>query len=167
MKLDLEKLFCGDAAEIPVDCNLVFSDLLYATYCPIKKDVHVFGRAYSKADVNFLELHVDFTFEGFCDRCAEPVERKMEFDVSKILVEDLQNEDDGDDEYVVVENRQIDLYELIREELILFLPSKILCKPDCKGLCPKCGKNLNIEKCDCKKDVDPRMEALLQLLDEE
>lgn len=167
MKLDLEKLFCGDTAEIPVECDLDFSDLLYATYCPIKKGVHVSGRAYSKADVNFLKLNVSFTFDGFCDRCAEPVERQMEFEVDKILVEDLQNEDDGDDEYVVVENRQIDIQELIREELILFLPSKILCKPDCKGLCPKCGKNLNVEKCDCKKDVDPRMEALLQLLDEE
>lgn len=167
MKLDLEKLFCGDAAEIPVECDLDFSDLLYATYYPIKKGVHVSGCAYSKADVNFLKLNVSFTFDGFCDRCAEPLERQMEFEVNKILVEDLQNEDDGDDEYVVVENRQIDLQELIREELILFLPSKILCKPDCKGLCPKCGKNLNVEKCDCKKEVDPRMEALLQLLDEE
>ena len=57
--------------------------------------------------------------------------------------------------------------EFITEEVNLFLPSKILCKPDCKGLCYKCGKNLNLGDCGCKKDVDPRMEALLQLLDEQ
>lgn len=45
------------------------------------------------------------------------------------------------------------------------MPTKMLCKPDCKGLCCKCGKNLNDGPCDCQKDVDPRLEALLQLLD--
>ena len=41
------------------------------------------------------------------------------------------------------------------------------CSEECKGLCPTCGKNLNHEKCNCKKEVDPRMAALLQLLDED
>ena len=53
----------------------------------------------------------------------------------------------------------------MREELLLFFPTKMLCKPDCKGLCCKCGKNLNDGPCDCQKDVDPRLESLLQLLD--
>ena len=46
------------------------------------------------------------------------------------------------------------------------LPSKFLCDDDCKGLCPKCGANLNEGPCECKKDIDPRFEALLSLLDE-
>ncbi len=71
------------------------------------------------------------------------------------------------DDYIVVESGVLDLDELVEEEVQLFLPSKMLCSDDCKGLCAKCGKNLNLGKCDCKKDVDPRMAALLQLLDEE
>ena len=59
----------------------------------------------------------------------------------------------------------LDLSDLLREELLLFFPTKMLCKPDCKGLCCKCGKNLNDGPCDCQKDVDPRLESLLQLLD--
>ena len=92
----------------------------------------------------------------------------MSFPVKKILVPKLANDADADfDEYVVVPNGILDLNEFITEEIQLFLPSKILCKPDCKGLCYKCGKNLNFGNCSCKKDVDPRMEALLQLLDEQ
>ena len=78
----------------------------------------------------------------------------------------MQNEND-DDDYIVVKNRVLDLQELVNEEVSLNLPTKILCSDDCKGLCPQCGANLNVSKCDCKKDVDPRLSALLQLLDEE
>ena len=82
------------------------------------------------------------------------------------VVEKLENEED-DDDYIVVSNRELDLDELVNEEVSLSLPNKILCKDDCKGLCPKCGANLNVKQCNCKKDVDPRMEALLQLLEDE
>ena len=47
---------------------------------------------------------------------------------------------------------------------MLELPTKVLCKEDCKGLCPKCGKDLNLGSCDCKtKDIDPRWQALSDL----
>ena len=50
------------------------------------------------------------------------------------------------------------------EDVVLNLPSKVLCKDDCKGLCPQCGKNLNDGPCDCKEPVDPRLAGLLELL---
>lgn len=98
-------------------------------------------------------------------RCAEPIQKPMSLSLHKILVEDLQNREDADDEYVLVQDSALDLSDLLREELLLFFPTKMLCKPDCKGLCCKCGKNLNDGPCDCQKDVDPRLESLLQLLD--
>ena len=102
---------------------------------------------------------------ALCDRCAEPIQKPMSLSLHKILVEDLQNREDADDEYVLVQDSTLDLSDLLREELLLFFPTKMLCKPDCKGLCCKCGKNLNDGPCDCQKDVDPRLESLLQLLD--
>lgn len=167
MKIDLKSLFNGNTDALQIDCKLHFDNLRYSTYYPIQKDVSVTGRAFTKADVAYLELQVSFLFNGFCDRCAEPVQRTMQFDLNKILAEDLQNHTDSDDDYLLIENHVLDLSRLIEEEIILFLPSKILCSEDCKGLCPKCGRNLNVEKCSCKQDVDPRMEVLLQLLDEE
>lgn len=166
MKIDLTELFNGSVDKKDIDYRLDLSNLTYSTYKPIKNDVVVKGSVFSKADVVYLDVDISFDFFGFCDRCAEDVKKNFDFKVKRIVVEKLENEND-DDDYIVVKNRELDLDELVSEEVSLSLPSKILCKEDCKGLCPKCGANLNVKKCDCKSDVDPRMEALLQLLDEE
>ena len=60
----------------------------------------------------------------------------------------------------------MDLDELIRTDILLELPTKFLCKEDCKGLCPTCGKNLNEGACNCQThQIDPRLEVLKQLID--
>lgn len=166
MKIDLTELFNGSVDKKDIDYRLDLSNLTYSTYKPIKNDVVVKGSVFSKADVVYLDVDISFDFFGFCDRCAEDVKKNFDLKVKRIVVERLENEND-DDDYIVVKNRELDLDELVSEEVSLSLPSKILCKEDCKGLCPKCGANLNVKKCDCKSDVDPRMAALLQLLDEE
>lgn len=166
MRIDLTNLFNGNDEVVFVDYTLNLENLIYSTYNPIKNGAQVKGSVYEKAEVVYLDLNVSFTFSGFCDRCAEDFKRAMSFDLNKILVQNLANDVDYDD-YIVAENGILDLDELIEEEVQLFLPSKMLCRDDCKGLCTKCGKNLNLGKCDCKSDVDPRMAALLQLLDEE
>lgn len=165
MKIDLTNLFNGSQTEIGIDTQFDFSSLIYSGYTPIKNGVHVTGRLFSKADVIYLDVCIKFAFYGFCDRCASDVEKEFSFDVHKIVTEKLQNEND-DDNYIIVENHILDLDDFVNEEVLLSLPTKILCSDDCKGLCPQCGTNLNVSKCDCKKDVDPRLEALLQLLDE-
>lgn len=168
MKVDVSNLFNGDSKPIKINYTLNLEDLVYSTYNPIKKGAAIKGSVFEKAGVVFLDVNVSFKFFGFCDRCAEEIVKDMSFPVKKILVPKLANDADKDfDEYVVVPNGVLDLDEFITEEINLFLPSKILCKPDCKGLCYKCGKNLNLGDCGCKKDVDPRMEALLQLLNEQ
>jgi uncharacterized protein len=167
MQLDFTNLFnCSDEI-INIDYNVKFVDFYYSTYQPLKNGVNVKGSAYCKADVVYMNLNVCFDFFGVCDRCADDFERQYSFDLNKIIVQKMEIENDDYDNYLVVENNILDLDELIYEEVQLFLPAKMLCKEDCKGICQKCGKNLNYEKCDCKKDVDPRMAALLQLLDEE
>lgn len=166
MKIDLTNLFNGSAYNIDVDYIVDLSRLSYGIYNPICDGVCVKGRLFTKADVVYLDIDVSFAFYGVCDRCAEDIKKDFFFNVKKIVVEELQNEKD-DDDYIIVHNRELDLDELINEEVSLSLPNKILCKEDCEGLCPQCGTNLNVKKCDCKKAVDPRMAALLQLLDEE
>lgn len=166
MVIDLTNLFNGADEVVPVDYTYHISDLIFDTYNPLKEPVQVSGRFYQEAGVVQCDLNVHFAFDGYCDRCAEAVHKSYEFPVQKVFVPRLDNNDDFED-YIVVSNASVDLDAFVREEILLFLPSKILCKDDCKGLCPKCGKNLNEGSCDCKKDIDPRMEALLQLLDEE
>ena len=166
MRIDLNNLLSENEKHLDINYKLDLSNLIYSTYNPIKNGVSVVGSLYSKADVLYLDINISFEFFGFCDRCAEEVKKDFGFNIKRIVVEKLENEED-DDDYIVVNNRELDLDELVNEEVSLSLPNKILCKDDCKGLCPKCGANLNFKQCDCKKDVDPRMAALLQLLEDE
>lgn len=167
MQIDLTNLFNASSEVIKVDYNVPLADFEYSSYKPLINGADVSGRAYCKADVVYLDLSISFDFVGVCDRCADEVKKRYSLDINKIVVPRLENENDDFDDYLVVENNLLDLDDLVYQEIQLFLPSKMLCKEDCKGLCSKCGKNLNFEKCSCKKEVDPRMEALLQLLDED
>ena len=166
MRIDLTNLFNGSNEVIPVNYSLDLSDLEYSGYNPLKNGVSVNGSVYAKAGVVYLDCSVAFDFFGVCDRCAEDISKNFGFKLEKILVSEMANDTDFDD-YIVVENGELNLDELIEEEITLFLPAKMLCSEDCKGLCMKCGKNLNLGNCSCQKEVDPRMAALLQLLDEE
>lgn len=165
MKINFTNLFNSTVDSIVINHNVDLSNFIYSTYNPIKDGVKVVGSAYSKADVVYLDINISFSFHGYCDRCADNVTKNYSFDLKRIIVDELQNEDN--DDYIVITNKELDLDELVSEEVSLFIPSKILCSDDCKGLCYQCGANLNVKKCDCKKDIDPRMEALLQLLEEE
>ena len=80
-----------------------------------------------------------------------------------MLVKALNTEND---EYVVCQDNQLDIDELVRADLFLELPNKVLCREDCKGLCGQCGKNLNFDSCECeKKPIDPRLAVLGKLLE--
>jgi len=69
--------------------------------------------------------------------------------------------------FLIGVNGILDLSEALREQILLDLPMQPLCKPDCRGLCPECGKNLNEGPCDCMKEViDPRLARLKELLQE-
>ena len=72
-----------------------------------------------------------------------------------------------DEDLIVAPEERLDLDGLLTEDILLDMPSKFLCKPDCKGLCPVCGKNRNREECSCQRqEGDPRLAALRQLLED-
>lgn len=98
-----------------------------------------------------------------CDRCLRevkvPVELQFERDVfsPEITNDELEEESDGG----VMNGYQLDIEVLVYNELLLNQPEKVLCKPDCKGICKKCGKDLNDGECGCDTFVpDPRMAVL-------
>ena len=79
-----------------------------------------------------------------------------------LLAETLENEEE--DDIVLLDNGEVDVGQLAYTAFILNMDTKHLCSEDCKGLCPGCGVNLNVEPCRCKKQADPRWAALEQLL---
>lgn len=167
MQLKLSNLFNQAEEKIDIDYHLDLADFVYGTYKPLTNGVDIKGSAYQRVGVVYLDLDVSFDFSGICDRCADEITKEYDINLHKILVQKMENDDDDFDDYIIVENQSLDLDELIWEEISLFLPAKMLCKEDCKGLCQQCGKNLNHEKCGCGKVVDPRLAALSDLLIDE
>lgn len=97
-----------------------------------------------------------------CSRCLNEVEREREVPIDVRFEPGLDVWDEGPGLYMLDANReQVDVGPALREELILALPDYSLCRPDCRGLCPQCGTDLNEEECGCVRETgDPRWEAL-------
>ena len=106
-----------------------------------------------------------------CDRCLNEVTIRAEIPFDLFYTPADAARDQGgerelferDLDFAVYENDQIDLDEMILEQLELSLPSRVLCREDCRGLCPQCGADLNAEQCQCKPQIDPRWQALADL----
>ncbi|MBO5944544.1 MAG: DUF177 domain-containing protein, partial [Clostridia bacterium] len=126
--------------------------------------IAVSGKIENNTGIVSLSGIAKFSATVVCSRCAEGFKKDFQVDIEHLLAKKLVNGDN--DDYIVVEDSMLDLSSLVCEDIIFSLPLRFLCDEECKGLCSKCGKNLNDGPCDCKKDVDPRMAALLQLLDD-
>ena len=130
---------------------------------PISRPVVVEGAVRNRAEVLYLELTAHTTLDAVCDRCGKEFLQEKAVSYGCILAEELQNEED--DEILLLEDGKVDVGELAREAFILDMDTKTLCSEDCKGLCPRCGADLNLGPCTCKKDVDPRLAVLAKLLE--
>jgi uncharacterized protein len=107
-----------------------------------------------------------------CGRCLEPFPLAVEQELDLFYLphrEDAEEEDEvelADREMVVTyyAGDRLDLGEMIREQLLLSVPMKRLCREACQGLCPQCGTNRNSAPCSCVPDADPRLAVLARLL---
>ncbi len=95
-----------------------------------------------------------------CDRCLESVEMPFEVSIDEelSLVDGQVVKDEDEEAITFLEEAKLDVDRLIYDEILVNWPAKVLCKRDCKGICPKCGQNLNQQDCGCDRTVlDPRM----------
>ena len=99
-----------------------------------------------------------------CDRCGRLFDREKVMLLDVPLAADV--EDEVSPEVFEIEGDGIDVSEVLETVFILDADTKSLCREDCKGLCPDCGKDLNDGPCGCTKPVDPRLAVLGQLLDD-
>jgi len=126
-------------------------------------------------DVNDIRIRAAYQgqFEVLCARCVEPVPVPIDGDFDLIFRPQAADAESGE-RAITVDETEIGYYEesgllledVVREQVLLSLPGRTLCTPDCKGLCPSCGQNLNSALCGCDKTlVDPRWNALAGLAD--
>ena len=159
MLLDLKKVFLTEGENLNAEYDLDLRDLDFNGTNPLNTPVKVSANAVNRAGVVNLAVTTKFEYTGPCDRCGEETITAFCYGFNHTLVRSLAGENEGD--YVETPDFQLDLDELVTTDVILELPSKHLCREDCKGLCPKCGKNLNKGECGCNlNEIDPRLEAL-------
>ena len=165
MLLGLSKIIDCPGASVPFSVSIDLSDLLYGESYPVSEPVEASGTVRNTAGVLVMTGSLHTTIHGVCDRCAVDFDRYVEFPLDVVLVTELSNEENEDEWVFPLEGDSADLEDIVRTVFVLNLDSKLLCKPDCKGLCCRCGKNLNDGPCSCQKELDPRFAALKQLLD--
>ena len=165
MLLGLSKIIDCPGASVPFSTSVDLSDLRYGESFPVTEPVLASGTVRNTAGVLMMTGTIHTTIHGVCDRCAADFERFVEFPIDVVLVTELSNEDSEDEWVFHLEADAADLEDIVRTVFVLNLDSKLLCSEDCKGLCCRCGKNLNEGPCSCQKEIDPRFAALKQLLD--
>ena len=105
-----------------------------------------------------------FVFAAMCDRCLTDVDVPMELSFDRVVFspEKLAEDEDAEaDDQTFMDGYQLDTEAFVHDEIIVNWPVKILCKDDCRGVCPVCGQNLNERECGCDTFVpDPRMAAI-------
>jgi len=116
---------------------------------------------------------LETTIEVACSRCLEltQVQVKKPFDLffrerdEAMFDEDEEVElNENDTRTAFFTGTKLAIVDVLREQILLALPMKVLCRVDCKGLCPTCGTNFNVKDCECAKEqFNPNMDALMEI----
>ena len=166
MKLNVRKILSGELNKLDISYELDKTTLPEYDDVEYKDDIKVEGTFTNNGGHMQLSLLCSLEYTATCARCLSDVDGVFNIDFYKTVCNegDLQNEDD--DDYAEIHDGELDVDEAIIENVIINFPTKILCSEECKGLCPKCGINLNTGSCSCvTKEIDPRLAPLLKFFD--
>lgn len=163
MLFDVKPILHTPGRQLEFRFELDLSDAEFSGRYPVSRPVAVSGTVRNTAGILELELSARTTLDAVCDRCGKAFLQEKDIPYSCMLAEELQNEDN--DEIVLLEDGCVDVGDLARTAFILGMDTKTLCSEDCKGLCPRCGADLNLGPCSCKKETDPRLAVLAKLLE--
>lgn len=151
MVLQLRELFQIEGKRLPVEYQILPEELADVRGYQFDAPVTVSGVFQNRAGIVTLQYTVSCTLHVVCDRCLQELTRDYSYDFTHTVVPSLQSEGDIYDTYLVAKHESIDMNETAISDLLLILPTKMLCREDCKGLCDICGCNLNEGTCDCRK----------------
>lgn len=164
MKIDVSPLLRAEQTKLDFSFELDAPDDFAGAH--FENRIKISGEVINQAGYMTLSATALLDYATNCARCMKDISGTFELRLEKPLAlkGSLQNEDD--DEYVLIERGSIDIDLLLEETIVMDFPMRFLCDEECKGLCFKCGKDLNFGDCDCpKKEIDPRLAKLSKLLD--
>ncbi|MBQ8551221.1 MAG: DUF177 domain-containing protein [Clostridia bacterium] len=174
MAIDMRKILSGELNELAIahSFSLTQDEFPFDTQVDgvvFTKPAAVTGKIVNMGGYISLDVTVSVEYDAECARCLKPLSRCFETSFSRTVVNrgDLVNtsEEDADD-YIEIVDGMLDLDTVCAEQLMMEFPMKEVCRDDCKGLCPKCGHDLNEGDCGCqRKEIDPRLAILQKLLE--
>ena len=171
MELNLLPIINADGEKLDIDEELDFSDRKEDGVIFLSP-VEVCGRVVNISGTLELTAKVRTRLGFKCDRCCEDFTYDMSFEMSELLKKEAVGEsaENENPDIIFFTGNGIELDGVVENNIFMNLPAKRLCKADCKGLCPKCGKNLNFGECgknlnfgECGCDTrtaDPRFDIL-------
>ena len=173
MVLDITSLINGKVSKLDfeylIDTKGADTDLLPPSDVSFTAPVRVKGTVTDKAGYMALSLTAEIDYTSRCARCLEDIFGTFTLNFNRTVATKGTLQDEDNDEYVIVNNGFLDIDRELVDDLLLEFPAKLLCKEECKGLCSKCGQDLNFDSCDCpkKKEIDPRLAIFQKLLENE
>ncbi len=168
MLIDISPILCGQTDTIHLDLTLEPDSSACPPDLQITAPVRAVGKITNQAGYMRLVLDADITAVAECSRCLESIDASFRVHLEKNVAEKEKLSDSETDDYLIAEEEQLDVETPLSEQIILEIPSKFLCCEDCRGLCPRCGKNRNRGDCGCiEKEPDPRFDILRKLLNEQ
>ena len=162
LRADLRELARGPVetrGDLPATDGL-FAGLNFALDGPVR----VTGRLQPAGEGRFYwHARVAARLSETCRRCLEPVKVPVEAEIEALFTQDPDTLDDPDSYPLAADATEVDVTAAVREELILAAPQYVVCRDDCRGLCPSCGHDLNAGPCGCAPATDLRWKALAAL----
>ena len=147
MVIDLKKLRFRGIRETDFRFDFPADDsLITLPFSSFSKPIAVEGRLTVGDGEVYAEGKISYAISTRCSRCFEPVAYEKTIDFDEVFSENGVL----DDAYPYYKET-VDLGDMVKDNVILSFPYSILCREDCKGVCPVCGVDLNKERCDCKK----------------
>ena len=164
MGLNLHDVLACPGSQLPFRHRLEMDRLDFPSVLSYLEAPEGEGVVRNEAGTLTLTGHIRARLRCACDRCASVFETERDIPLDVPLARELQDEENPD--YFLLEGDELDLDDLLETSFILGMHGRFLCREDCRGLCPRCGANLNDGPCSCKPETDPRLAVLEQLLDD-
>lgn len=166
MLIKLSKFLSSDDYLFKFEDKFIIDDEEFLEKTHLNKTIIFNGDFFKVEDSILLTGIVKYSYAETCARCLTEFENTSETKFEAVVGRSQEIEEDESDEIkLVIEDGCVNLDETIKQMIYLSMPMKAVCKADCKGICPNCGVNLNVEKCKCENNItDPRFEKLKNLL---
>ncbi len=176
MKIDLATI--KKEKKNQVDLNFLLNlDTIdyYGDEIKVPSPVSVTGKLYVIDERLYITCNIKADLQVGCSRCLKSFTYELDEKVNAELVreESVIENDNLEDDLIFYQNDEIELVEMIKESIFINVPLKTICKDNCKGLCVQCGKDLNVEDCQCvieeeeEEILDPRLAKLKELLQDD